>query len=46
MAPTYYKVVNAKDVNSFKNKLDNAWRNQPMKYNYEAEYVTSLLTGK
>ena len=29
-------VVNAKDVNVFKVKLDNHWEHEPWKYNHEA----------
>ena len=34
------EVVNAKSVNSFKNKLDKHWRNQEVLYNYKAKYDT------
>ena len=32
-------VVNAPSVNSFKNRLDSFWDNQPMKYLYEEPYL-------
>ena len=32
-------VVNAPSVNSFKNRLDKFWNNQPFKYNYEEPYL-------
>ena len=29
------KVVSAENVNTFKNRLDKHWENQPVKYNYK-----------
>ena len=32
------EIVSAKNLNTFKNRLDKYWANQPMKYDFEAEY--------
>ncbi len=32
-------VINAPSVNSFKNRLDKYWENQPLKYNFEEPYL-------
>ena len=37
-------VVTSKTLNTFKNRLDRFWANQPMLYNYEEDYITN--TGR
>ena len=32
------EIISAKNLNTFKNRLDKYWANQPMKYDFEAEY--------
>ena len=32
------EIISAKNLNTFKNRLDKYWVNQPMKYDFEAEY--------
>ena len=32
------EIVSAKNLNTFKNRLDKYWANQPMKCDFEAEY--------
>ncbi len=33
------EIVNAPSVNTFKNRLDNLWDNQPMKYHFDEPYL-------
>ena len=37
-------VVTSKTLNTFKNRMDRFWANQPMLYNYEEDYITN--TGR